>query len=130
MTKKGYSSRKNNEVKLRRVFDLIILLNIREGNHPDWGIIHLVTPLREILESLSLGKCIGNWTKAKIKNNPQDKKTMSFSRSWMLFQAFKNCFNLCSIFCECVSSFSQATEFVIFFNRMLGEKIFKNIDHK
>lgn len=72
MTKKGYSSRKNNEIKLRRMFGLIILINIREGNHPDQGIIYLVTPVREILEPLSLGKCIGNWTKGKIKNNPQD----------------------------------------------------------
>ena len=114
MTKKGYSSKKNNEIKLRRVFGLIILLNIRGENHPDWGIIHLVTPLRKILEALSLGKCIGNWTKGKIKNNPQVKNIMSFRGSWMLFQAFKNCFRLCSIFCECESSFSQAIESVIF----------------
>lgn len=88
MTKRDYSSRKNNEIKLRRVFVLIILLNIRRENHSDWGIIHLVTPLREILETLSLGKYIGNWTKGKIKNKPQDKKTISLGESRMIFQAF------------------------------------------
>lgn len=67
---------------------MIILLNIRRENHADWGIIHLVTPLREILETLSLRKCIGNWTKGIIKNKPQDRKTISLRESWMLFQVF------------------------------------------
>lgn len=88
MAKRDFSSRKNNEIKLRRVFVLIILLNIRRENHADWGIIHLVTPLREILETLSLRKCIGNQTKGKIKNKSQDRKTISLRESWMLFQAF------------------------------------------
>lgn len=113
MTKRDYSCRTNNEIKLRKVFVLIILLNIRRENHSDWGIIHLVTPLRQTLEVLSLGKCIGNWTKGKIKNKPQDKKTISLGERWMLFQAFKNCFNLCSTFWECGNSFSQTIEFVI-----------------
>lgn len=88
MAKRDFSSRKNNEIKLKRVFVLIILLNIRRENHADWGIIHLVTPLREILETLSLRKCIGNQTKGKIKNKSQDRKTISLRESWMLFQAF------------------------------------------
>lgn len=88
MAKRDFSSRKNNEIKLKRVFVLIILLNIRRENHADWGIIHLVTPLREILETLSLRKCIGNRTKGKIKNKSQDRKTISLRESWMLFQAF------------------------------------------
>lgn len=81
MTKREYNFRKNNEIKLRRVFVLIILLNIRRENHSDWGIIHLVTPLREILEILSIGKCTSYWTKGKIKNKPQDKKTISLGES-------------------------------------------------
>lgn len=45
----------------------------------------------------------------------------------MLFQAFKHCFSLCSIFCEYGSSFSRAIEcevclFGFFFNRIPGEK--------
>lgn len=98
MTKRDYCSRKNNEIKLRRLFILIILLNIRRENYSDWGIIHLVTPLTEILETLSLGKYIGNWTKGKIKYKPEDNKTISLGGSSMIFQAFKNWVVFCRVF--------------------------------
>lgn len=77
---------------------MIILLNIRRENYSDWGIIHLVTPLTEILETLSLGKYIGNWTKGKIKYKPEDNKTISLGGSSMIFQAFKNWVVFCRVF--------------------------------